>query len=22
MFLEQFTKENGQQGWIEVICGS
>ena len=22
MFLEQFTKENSQQGWIEVICGS
>lgn len=22
MFLEQFTKESGQQGWIEVICGS
>ena len=22
MFLEQFTKEKGQQGWIEVICGS
>jgi thymidine kinase len=22
MFLEQFTKENAQQGWIEVICGS
>lgn len=22
MFLEQFTEENTQQGWIEVICGS
>ena len=22
MFLEQFTKENSQQCWIEVICGS
>lgn len=22
MFLEQFTEENAQQGWIEVICGS